>query len=128
MGKDYDRYISPQNTRRIKQKKCLYLSVAGVFALTCLLIALCRSDNRVLGLVGLFWSALISVAQLLDRRKEHWTWGYIMLLCFIFFAGAIAMILASGLYWFLILWVAEAVACVALYITDHRKTKAGRKK
>lgn len=127
MGKDYDRYISPQNTRRIKQKKCLYLSVAGVFALTCLLIALCRSDNRVLGLVGVFWSALVSVAQLLDRRKEHWTWGYITLLCIIFFSGAIAMILASGIYWCLILWVAETVVCVALYITDHRKTKAGRK-
>ena len=47
-----------------------------------------------------------------------------MLLCFIFFAGAIAMILASGIYWCLILWVAEAVVCVALAIADSSKRES----
>lgn len=128
MGKDYDYYITPQNTRRLKQKKYLYLSVVGVFVITSLLITFLSPGDRALGIVGMVWAVLQTVMQMLERRKEHWTWGYILVWCFILFGGSVASILVCGLYWCLALWVIEIAVCVVLAVCDHKKQGKIKKK
>ena len=128
MGKDYDYYITPQNTRRIKQKKVLYLSVAGVFVITSLLITFLSPEDRALGVAGMAWAVLQAVLQMLERRKEHWTWGYILVWCFLLLGGSVALILACGLYWCLALWVIEITVCVVLAVCDHKKQGKIKKK
>lgn len=74
MGKDYDYYITPQNTSRLKQKKCLYLMVTSVFVLLSLLITLLSAEQRLIGVLGMVLGVLWVISQMLDRRKEQWTW------------------------------------------------------
>ncbi len=123
MGKDYDNEITPQNTRWLKQKKCLYASVAAVFALTSGLVALLCPEDRALGLIGVILAVLQTSTQMMTWRKERWTWGYIVLRCLVFFAFAVFLILGSGLYWCLALWAAAIAACVVLAIYDNREKR-----
>ena len=126
MGKNYDCNITPQNTRRFKQKKCVYFTVAGVFAITSLLITFLCPEDRNLGLAGITWAVLQSVMQMLEQRRQHWSWGYIIVMCAVMLCGSAVGIVLSGLYWCFALWVTVIVLCIALAIYDHSKKQRKR--
>ena len=128
MGKDYDREITPQNTPRMPQRRRLFLFFAGLLLLTALLIAMLSQECRAVGLACAAWIVLQSSTQLWDRRKEHWTWGYIILMCIVFFVGGVSLILLSGLYWCFLLWGIALVAVILFVIYDRRKRRRKNKR
>lgn len=75
---------------------------------------------------------IITALQFFEKRNSHWDWGYVIFLCVLYFVfGGVLIVLAEelALYWCFALWTAEAVACVALAITDlsKRESKKNRK-
>lgn len=123
MGKDYDYYITPQNTSRLKQKKCLYLMVTSVFVLLSLLITLLSAEQRLIGVLGMVLGVLWVISQMLDRRKEQWTWWRIILECAAMCYVSGMGIVLSKLYWCFVLWIAAVIACIALAIYDRYKKR-----
>lgn len=123
MGKDYDRYITPQNTRRLKQKKCVFLMVASVFMLTVFLIAFMCEEERVFGVLGMIWGVLQTSAQMLERRKERWTWWYIIVECAVMFCASVIGIFLSKLYWCYAFWIVLIAVCVVFAINDRCKKR-----
>lgn len=110
MGKDYDRYVTPQNTPRFSERKILFLMAMGVLVLNVLLIALICPECWKGAAICAGWACAFAAIQCMDKRKEHWTWGYIIAWCVINALITAGFVLVAGLYWFFALLAVEVAA------------------
>ena len=78
MGKRYDWKVTPQNTPRFKERRILFLTAMGIFILNLLLTGIFLSKALKWSIIVAFISALFTVAQCFDIRREMWTWGYVI--------------------------------------------------
>jgi hypothetical protein len=124
MGKDYDRYVTPQNTPRFSERKILFLMTMGVLVLNVLLIALICPEYWKGAAICACWACAFAVIQCIDKRIEHWTWGYIIAWCVINALITAGFVLVAGLYWFFALL---AVEVAALCFAAKRLLKRNRK-
>ncbi len=96
MRKDYDPFVSPQNTPFLGYRRTLFIFSAVSLMLNCAVLSVIAENMRVAAVVGVFAALVYAVAQLADARKEMWTWGYIISLCVIFFGLSFLMFLKFG--------------------------------
>ncbi len=113
-------------------KKIVILTSAICALITGFLVSKQCPDMQKMGGYYALAVAIITALQLFEKRDSHWEWGYILFLCVLYFVvGGVLIVLAEelALYWCFALWMAEAVACVALAITDlsKRESKKNRK-
>lgn len=114
MGKDYDVYVTPQNTPRFRERKIIFAAAMGLQALNWLLLALVFADGR----RGMILMALMTigftVVQWVDQRKAMWTWRYILSVCAIDLLVTAYFCFLLELSWLLAVMAAEVVACAGL--------------
>ena len=99
MGKSYDYTVTPQNTPRFRQRRWLFLLGMGCFLLNALLMAIVSQQNWKVILLLAGWGLVFTAAQYFDRRKNVWTWGYVISICVVFILITAVMAAFGGLWW-----------------------------
>lgn len=122
MKKDYDEYVTPQNTPRFRERRILYLASMGMLTANLAMMALLAPDIRRVSVIGALLAAGLGAARYFDARKVMWTWWYLMT----GFLGNIlltaALIFCSGAYWYFWVLAAEVLGCaLAAYLVLRRK-------
>lgn len=110
-------------TRRI-----LFALSIVAFVLNLSLIAVFDESMRKNALITILWSAVFAVVQLLDKRKAHWEWLYIVVLCTIFFLLSAFVAFATELMILRYIWVGEFVLFLGfiLLLLGKKKLKTDK--
>ena len=92
MKKEYDAVLTPQNTPHLTKQKILFVLTASMIVLNLIVLAFLTVEIRVWAWIAAGVFAISIPLQLLDTRKQQWT------------------------FWSMVLWildlVIEAVLCV----------------
>ena len=113
MGKNYDSYVTSQNTPHLKARKILFSQSMIFLAVNCVLsgIACPELTPDVFILAVVF--AGYTVVQLFDRRTTQWTWGVIAANYLIYIGVSAALLIVFALFWMLYVLSAEPVISAA---------------
>ena len=109
MKKNYDYYVTPQNTSCIKLKRLLHVISNAALVINLAVFAILLPDVRLwtLGLTGVF--ALYTVLQLLDKRKSEWAWWIIICGIAVSFGISLCYVILFKLYLYFAVIAAQAV-------------------
>ena len=119
--KNYDIYISPGKWYMFKTRRILFALSIVAFVLNLSLIAVFDESMRKDALIEILWSAVFAVVQLLDKRKAHWEWLYIIVLCTIFFLFSAFAAFATELIIVRYIWVGEFVLFLGSVLLLRKK-------
>lgn len=114
MGKDYDVYVTLQNTPRFRERKIIFAAAMGLQALNWLLLALVFADGRRGMILMVLMTIGFTVVQWVDQRKAMWTWRYILAVCATDLLVTAYFCFLLELSWFLAVMAAEVVTCAGL--------------
>ena len=98
-----------------KTRRILFALSIVAFVLNLSLIAVFDESMRKNALITILWSAVFAVVQLLDKRKAHWEWLYIIVLCTIFFLLSAFVAFATELMIVRYIWVGEFVLFLGFF-------------
>ena len=129
MGKQYDWKVTPQNTPRFKERRILFLTAMGIFILNLLLTGIFLSKDLKWSIIVAFISALFTVAQCFDIRREMWTWGYVIFWITFTFSISPFLFLWHKAYWWFVGYGIEllAFALLTVRVLKTRNAKHCRK-
>lgn len=115
MEKRYDCDVTPQNTRHFKQRRVLFAAAMGIFVLNLILSAIFITPKKLLFFAVALVFLGFSVVQYLDKRKEMWTWGYVLSWIAFAFISSAVIFLSYKAYWWLICYFIELTLYILLY-------------
>lgn len=109
MGKEYDRYVTPQNTRRFRERRILFLAALSFFSVDFLLFAMCSPGKE----KGMATMALLiagfAAIHWFERRKELWTWPYLITILIIGLTQTAFVICKLEQMWYFAVLIAEVL-------------------
>lgn len=109
MKKNYDCFVTPQNTRQFKLKRMLHILSNACLVVNLIVVAVLLPDVRLWTLVLAGCFAFYTVAKLFDKRKAEWTWGAVILGVVISFGISLGYVLLFRLYGFLLVILFECL-------------------
>ena len=107
--KNYDIYVSPGKRYLYKKRKMLFVLSVAFFILNMCIIAGFDETLRKTAIVSILWTVIFGIIQLVDNRKVHWDWGYIIVLCAIFLLFSAFASFATALIFMRYIWFGELV-------------------
>ena len=121
MKKNYDYYITPQNTSQFKLKRILHILSNACLVINLIVFAMLLPDIRLwtLGLAFVFVSYIF--LQLFDKRKDQWAWWVIILGIFISIAVSVCYVLLFDLYLYLIVIAAQIIISTIIFCILKKK-------
>lgn len=78
MKKNYDYYVTPQNTPKFKLKRILHILSNACLVINLIVFSILFPDIRLWTLGLAFCFLAYTFLQLFDKRKEQWTWWVII--------------------------------------------------
>lgn len=132
MGKDYDVYVTPQNTPRFRERRRLFMMAMGMLTANLVVFACLVPEIRRGMIVCAVLSTVLTVVRYFEKRKVMWAWWYILTNCVIFVLLTVGLLLRLGAYWYLAVLAAEMLlwivwAAVLLRPKYRKRKSAGRK-
>ena len=132
MGKNYDVYVTPQNTPRFRERRMLFMIAMGMLTANLVVFAFLVPEIRRGMIVCAVLGTALTVVHFFENRKAMWTWWYILTNCVLFALLTVGLILRLDAYWYLAVLVAEILLWVVLAAVllrpKHRKWKSAGKK
>jgi ABC-type polysaccharide/polyol phosphate export permease len=126
MGKNYDRTVTPQNTPRFKERRLLFLISIGFLAINLIVCAILSNAVKGYALALVVLMIGFAVVQCLDKRKEMWTWGYLIFCWVLYIVISALFVWITGAYWYFFVILAEIAAFLAFafyLLTPKRKRR-----
>lgn len=121
--KNYDICISPGKRYLYKTRIILFLLSMLSFILNMALIAGFDESMRKNALISILLSAIFTILQLVDDRKAHWDWLYIIVLSSMFLFLSAFSVFATHLIFMRFIWAGEFVAFCGFTLFLLRKKK-----
>ena len=132
MGKNYDVYVTPQNTPRFRERRMLFVAAMGMLTGNLVVFACLVPEIRRGMLVCAVLSTAFTVMQYFENRKAMWTWWYILADCALFPLLTVGLLLRLDAYWYLAVLAAEILLWIVLAAVllrpKYRKRKSARRK
>lgn len=132
MGKDYDVYVTPQNTPRFRERRMLFVAAMGMLTANLVVFACLVPEIRRGMIVCAVLITAFSVVQYFENRKAMWTWWYLLTDCVLFVLLKVGLLLRLDAYWYLAVLAAEILLWIVLTAVllrpKHRKRKSHHRK
>lgn len=121
MKKNYDYWVTPQNTPQFKSKRILHILSNTCLVINLIIFAILLPDVRLwtLGLAFVFTAYLF--LQLFDKRKDQWAWWGIIFDVFISIAVSLCYILLFNLYLYFIVIATQIIISIIIFCILARK-------
>ena len=74
MKKDYDTYVTPQNTPNFRERRIIFLESMFFLLINLLVFSIVFPEEQKTSLVLFFVFLIFTIAQHFDARKDLWTW------------------------------------------------------
>lgn len=115
--KNYDTYISSGKRYLYKTRTILFLLAIITFILNLSIIAVFDVSMRKNAIIFILSSSLFAVVQLVDNRKVHWSWPYIIVLSTLFLGFSAFAVFVTELIFMRYIWMSELIfACGFLFL------------
>lgn len=114
MGKNYDVYVTPQNTPRFRERRMLFVAAMGMLTANLVVFACLVPEIRRGMIVCAVLSSAFTVVQYFENRKAMWTWWYILSVCATDLLVTAYFCFLLELSWFLAVMAAEVAVCAGL--------------
>ncbi len=132
MKKEYDIVVTPQNTPHLTKQKILFVLTASMIVLNLIVLAFLAAEIRVWSLVAAGVFAISIPLQLLDTRKQQWTFWSMVLLILALVIEAVLCVNFSGKTLFLWMLFAElavlGITACALFAKIWKNESERKKK
>lgn len=132
MGKEYDAYVTQQNTPRFRKRRMLFVAAMGMLTANLVVFACLVPEIRRGMIVCAVLSSAFTVVQYFENRKAMWTWWYILTDCALFPLLTVGLLLRLDAYWYLAVLAAEILLWIVLAAVllrpKFRKRKSVRRK
>ena len=127
MKKNYDYYVTHQNTPQFKLKRILHILSNACLVINLIVFAILLPDIRLWTFGLSFVFAAYTILQLFDKRKDQWARWVIVFGIFVFVAVSVCYVLLFDLYLYLIVIAAQIIIssiifCVLRKNIGHEKT------
>ena len=114
MKKNYNYWVTPQNTPQFKSKRILH-----ILSNSCLAILLPEIRLWTLGIAFVFTAYLF--LQLFDKRKDQWAWWDIIFGIVLSLVISVCYILLFDLYlYFIVIAIQIIVSTIVFYIFKRK--------
>ena len=115
MKKNYDYYITPQNTPRLKDMRILHVLSNTCLVINLIVFAILLPDVRLWTLGVAFCFLAYTLLQLFDKRKAQWTWSVIIFDIILSVAIPVCYVLLFELYLYFIVIAAQMILSTIAY-------------
>ena len=121
MKKNYDYYITPQNTPQIKSKRILHILSNTCLVINLIVFAILIPNIRLwtLGLACLFIAYIF--LQLFDKRKYQWAWWVIIFGIVLSIAISVCYIILFDLYFYFTILAAQLIISSVIFCVFKKK-------
>ena len=121
MRKNYNHWVTPQNTPQFKLKRILHILSSICLVVNLVVFAILLPEIRLwtLGLAFLFLA--YTFLQLFDKRKDQWAWWVIIFGIVISIAISVCYVLLFDLYLYFIIITAEIIISTVIFCILKRK-------
>ena len=121
MKKNYNYYVTPQNTPQFKLMRILHILSNTCLVVNLIVFAILLPDIR-LWLLGLAFVFLVyTFLQLFDKRQDQWTWWVIIFGIAIALAVSVFYVVLFTLYLYFIVIAAEIIISTVIFFILKRK-------
>ena len=121
MKKNYDYYVTPQNTPQIKSKRILHILSNTCLVINLIVFAILIPNIRLwtIGLAFLFIAYIF--LQLFDKRKDQWAWWVIILGIVLSIAISVCYITLFDLYFYFAILAAQLIISSVIFYIFKKK-------
>ena len=121
MKKNYNHWVSPQNTLQFKAKRILHILSNACLVANLIVFSILLPDIRLWTLGLAFCFLAYTFLQLFDRRKDQWAWWVIIFGILLSVAISVCYILLFDLYLYFIVIAAQAIISTAIFYIFNKK-------
>ena len=122
--KNYDSYISSGKRYLYKTRAIVFLLSIITFVLNLSIIAVFDYSMRKSAIIFILLSSLFTIVQLVDNRKVHWSWFYIIVLSAMFLMFSTFSVFVTELIFMRYIWMGELVFTCGFIFLLLRKKKS----
>ena len=121
MKKNYDYYVTPQNTPQFKSKRILHILSSTCLVINLIVFAILLPEIRLwtLGIAFVFTAYLF--LQLFDKRKDQWAWWVIIFGIVLSLVISVCYILLFDLYLYFIVIAIQIIVSTIGFCIFKRK-------
>ena len=121
MKKNYNYWVTPQNTPQFKLKRILHILSNACLVINLIAFAILLPEIRLwtLGLAFVFTAYLF--LQLFDKRKDQWAWWVIIFGIVLSLAISVCYILLFDLYLYFVVIAAQVIISTVIFGMLKRK-------
>ena len=121
MKKNYNYWVTPQNTPQFKSKRILHILSNTCLVINLIVFAILLPEIRLgtLGIAFVFTAYLF--LQLFDKRKDQWAWWVIIFGIVLSIAVSVCYVLLFDLYLYLIVIAAQIIISTVVFCILKRK-------
>ena len=121
MKKDYNYWVTPQNTPQFKLKRILHILSSTCLVVNLVVFAILLPDIRLWTLGLAFVFIAYTLLQLFDKRKDQWAWWVIIFGILLSTAISVCYVLLFDLYLYFIVIAAQIIISTVIFCTHKRK-------
>ena len=121
MKKDYNYWITPQNTSKFRSKRILHILSNACLVVNLIVFAILLPGIRLWTLGLAFCFLAYTFLQLFDKRKDQWAWWVIIFGIVLSVAISVCYILLFNLYLYFIVIAAQAIISTAIFYIFNKK-------
>ena len=121
MKKDYNYWVTLQNTPQFKLKRILHILSSTCLVINLIVFAILLPEIRLwtLGIAFVFTAYLF--LQLFDKRKYQWAWWVIIFGIVLSIAVSICYVLLFDLYLYFVVIATQAIISTAIFYIFKKK-------
>ena len=121
MKKNYNYWVTSQNTPQFKLKRILHILSSACLIINLIAFAILLPEIRLWTLGLAFCFLTYAVTQLFDKRRDQWAWWGIILGTVISIVISISFILLFELYLYFVVIAAQVIISTAIFCIIKRK-------
>ena len=121
MKKNYNYFVTPQNTPQFKLKRLLHILSSACLIINLIVFAILITERRLWTLGLAFCFLAYTFLQLFDRRKDQWAWWVIIFGIILSIAISVCYIILFDLYFYFAILVAQLIILSVIFCVFKKK-------
>ena len=121
MKKNYNYYVTPQNTPQFKLKRILHILSNASLVINLIVFAISLPDIRLWTFGLAFFFLAYTFLQLFDKRRDQWAWWVVIFGIFISIAVSVCYVLLFDLYLYFIVIAAQIIISTITFCILKKK-------
>ena len=121
MKKNYNYWVTPQNTPHFKLMRILHILSSACLVINLIVFAILLPEIRLWTLGLAFCFLAYTFLQLFDKRKKEWAWWDIIFGTVLSLAISVCYILLFDLYLYFVVIAAQVIISIVIFGILKRK-------